>query len=161
MFMDTSGLEAKQKAYAELRKDQMLARKSMSMVSMVGGGMGGGMVGGGMGGDMMGGGMGGYMGGLMGMMEVAMVVQMGAMGVGFGGTMGAMEKWMLQSITMKNKKSMMSMRRSMLQAMVRTMKAQVAMEENESCKAMYLLCLCAFLFVSVMHYACDLHSNSI
>lgn len=45
MFMDTSGLHAMQKAYVELCKDQMLARKFMMMmnVNMMGGSMGGAM----------------------------------------------------------------------------------------------------------------------
>ncbi|KAE8815022.1 putative cadmium/zinc-transporting ATPase 3 [Hordeum vulgare] len=101
MFMDTSTLDAKAKAYVELCCDEMLMKKQMIMRQMMmGGGMGGAM-GGGMGGaiggymNMMGGGMNGAFGGNMGgrfggNMEgdfSGMGGGFGDMGGGFGGNM--------------------------------------------------------------------------
>nr|XP_020194814.1 probable rRNA-processing protein EBP2 homolog [Aegilops tauschii subsp. strangulata] len=87
MFMDTSTLDAKAKAYVELCRDEMLMKKQMVMRQMMmGGGMGGAM-GGGMG-DAMGGGMGGAMGGYMNMIGGSMNGAFGGnMGGGFGGNM--------------------------------------------------------------------------
>ena len=89
MFMDTSSLYSKAKAYDELCRDEMLMKKQMLMRSMMGGGMGG-PTGGGMGGAMndafdgnMGGGFGGNMDGGFGVMG-------GGMGSGFGGNMAGM-----------------------------------------------------------------------
>nr|XP_045090193.1 uncharacterized protein LOC109759594 [Aegilops tauschii subsp. strangulata] len=91
MFMDTSTLDAKAKAYVELCRDEIFMKKQMLMRQMMmGGGMGGAM-GGGMGGAMggaMGGGMGGGMGGYMNMIGGSMNDAFGGnMGGGFGGNM--------------------------------------------------------------------------
>nr|XP_040253634.1 caldesmon-like [Aegilops tauschii subsp. strangulata] len=80
MFMDTSTLDAKAKAYVELCRDEMLMKKQMLMRQMMmGGGMGGGM------GDAMGGAMGGAKGGAMG---GYMNMIGGAMSGAFGGNRG-------------------------------------------------------------------------
>ena len=63
MFMDTSGMDAKQKEYIELFRDQMFAKKQMSMM---GGAYGAQMSGG------MSAGMGGYMNMMGGGMNVGM-----------------------------------------------------------------------------------------
>nr|XP_020197379.1 keratin, type I cytoskeletal 9-like [Aegilops tauschii subsp. strangulata] len=91
MFMDTSTLDVKAKAYVELCRDEMLMKEQMLMRQMMmGGGMGGAMggaMGGGMG-DAMGGGMGGAMGGYMNMIGGSMNGAFGGnMGGGFGGYM--------------------------------------------------------------------------
>nr|XP_020186158.1 keratin, type I cytoskeletal 9-like [Aegilops tauschii subsp. strangulata] len=80
MFMDTSTLDAKAKAYVELCRDEMLMKKQMLMRQMM---MEGGM------GDAMGGAIGGAMGGYMNMIGGAMIGAFGGnMGGGFGGMGG-------------------------------------------------------------------------
>nr|XP_020194750.1 keratin, type I cytoskeletal 9-like [Aegilops tauschii subsp. strangulata] len=79
MFMDTSTLDPKAKAYVELCHDEMLMKKQMLMRQMMmRGGMGGAM------GGVMGGAMGGYMNMTGGAMNGAF---RGNMGGGFGGNM--------------------------------------------------------------------------
>nr|XP_045090210.1 keratin, type I cytoskeletal 9-like [Aegilops tauschii subsp. strangulata] len=87
MFMDTSTLDAKAKAYVELCRDEMLMKKQMLMRQMMMGGSMGGAMGGGMG-DAMGGPMGGAMGAYMNMIGGSMSGAFGGnMGGGFGGNM--------------------------------------------------------------------------
>nr|XP_020148914.1 keratin, type I cytoskeletal 10-like [Aegilops tauschii subsp. strangulata] len=98
MFMDTSTLDPKAKAYVELRRDKILMKKQMLMRQMMmGGGMGGGMgsaMGGGTRGAMngafggnTGGGFGGNKEGGFGGMGGGFGGNMAGMGGGFGGNM--------------------------------------------------------------------------